>query len=309
MTTKFPSLAAQGATPPPLPYQFEYLILKPGNPAAASYFQVPGLHLQILKWLALQRSQGTRHKAPRFLLVVGPQGTGKSQGILATLLNTVGCHVCVVPPNLFASDTENGATLVLDGLMAEMERYSAEHQVHVVVVLEDVDTSILARDDKTSVTPGHRMLAGRLQFIADRRDIYRQFTGETIGLVLTANRPDELRPSLIRNMRAMWHEHNPGPEDTYDIVFQMFDPRTAEERKLLERVFAKYKRENLSYWSALKQAVDAAYLDEMLRDGLPDTRLLDAAMARRRPLDAELIWKLARAGSTTRAVNYFFNRA
>jgi ATPase family associated with various cellular activities (AAA) len=280
MSTMFPQLAATEATPPPIPYQFEDLMVRPGDPSVSGYYQVPGLHTHILKWLALQRATITRHKAPRFSLVVGPQGTGKSEGVLAALLS-VGCHVALVPPNKFSSDTENGATVVLDALMAEMQRYSGEYGVPVVVVLEDVDTTILARDEKTAVTPGHRMLAGRLQFIADHRNLFVNYAGDVIGLVFTANRPDELRPSLIRNMRALWHEHNPSGTDLYDIVFQMIDPRSADERKLLERVFAKYKRENLSFWTALKQGITASHLDELLSDGLPDTAILDAAMKRR----------------------------
>lgn len=303
MTTKFPQLSH---TPPPLPQasRFAHLIVKPGDPSLTGYFQVAGLHTETLRFLALHRARKTRHEAPRFLVVVGPPGTGKSQGVLAALLSA-GCHVAVVPPNLFSSETENGATVVLDDCMAELERYSSVFGVSVVMVIEDVDTSILARDDKTSVTPGHRMLAGRLQYIADHRNEYRNFDGSMIGIVMTANRPDELRASLVRNMRSAYHEHNPGPGEIYDIVFQMIDPRSAEERRLLERLFAKYQRENLSFWKALKQAIDAAHLDELLADGLPDTPILDAAMARRRPLDANTVWELARSRSGTRARNYF----
>lgn len=305
MSTKFPNLAAAPvATSQSSPLH----IVKPGDASVAKYFQVPGLHTEVLRFLAMHRMRVTKQKAPRLMAVVGPQGSGKSEGVLAALL-AAGCHVAVVSPNQFSSETENGATLALDTFMEELQRYSTLHRVYVQAVLEDADTSILARDEKTSVTPGHRMLAGRLQFLADHRDIYTQYTGETIGLVLTANRPDELRASLLRNMRALYHEHNPNAADIYDIVFQMIDPRSAEDRKLLERVFAKHKHENLSFWSAVAQAIAASPIDGLITDTLPDTAILDAATARRPPLDADLVWKVARSKSSNRALNYFMKKS
>jgi hypothetical protein len=286
------------------PCRTAHLVKRPGDPKAPQYYLVPELNIETLRFLAVLRSKQFRSKSARFFMVVGPQGSGKSQGLLAAA-HAAGYHVAVVSPDTFSAETENGATTTLNDFMAEMQRYSAENCVYVLIILDDIDTSILARDEKTSVTPGHRMLAGRLQYIADHRDLYIAFDGSPLPVALTANRPDEIRASLLRHMRATWFEHNPGEEAKYDIVFQMLDPRSAEERRLVERLFAKYRRENLSFWSALSIDIGACQLDPLLADGLPDQAIIDAALARRLPFDADRIWALAKRRSSNRARNYF----
>lgn len=306
MNARFPSLQ-----PPPLPTEptvmpdeFTHLINAPTSGQLPGFYPVGDLNKHVWKFLATARMPATRGAAPRQLFVVGPPGSGKSAGVKAAL-SAANVAVALVPPNMLASEVENGATEILDRFMTEMSRYSHEQRVHVAVIMEDVDTSILARDEKTSVTPNARMVAGRLQFIADHPELYPCFDGSPIPLVFTANRPDELRESLLRPMRTTFVEHNPSPADVYEVVYQIFAPRTAEERSCLERLFNRYRRENLSFWQALRHELEATKLDDVLTDGMPGQEVLEAAMRRRQPLTPALVYPLAEKLKAPRAVNYF----
>lgn len=303
MTTKFPDLA------PVLPAKarFTGLIRTADDAALRHYVDVPSLSLEVRKFLALQIAASTRDHAPRMMVIAGPPGAGKSEGALKASASC-GFAVALVSCSLFASDVEGGATATLNAMLEEYEAYSAQHRARVLIILNDLDLSILARDDKTGVSSNTNLLTERLQYLADNRHIHRNFDGTNLAFVITINNGEALRASLLRDMRAAWVVHDPCQATKANIAFRILDPQTAEERALIDKLVRRYANQPLAFWKALRLDLDAARLDALLAHGLPPAHEIDAAMAHRAPIDAALLERAARKRSGSRIRNYLFNR-
>lgn len=303
MSTKFPELA----TVPPTKTRFTNLIRTADDAAVRHYIDVPSLTLEIRKFAALQIAASTRDVAPRFMVIAGPPGAGKSQGALKAGLSC-GYAVAAVSCSMFASDVEGGATNTLNAMLDEFEAYSAQHRQRVLVILDDFDLSIVARDDKTGVSSNTNLLTERLQYLADNRHVYRNADGTNIAFIFTINNAEMLRASLLRDMRASWVEHDPCKATKANIAFRVLDPQTAEERTLVEKLIRRHANQPVAFWKALRLDLDAARLDTLLANGLPAAHVIDAAMAQHAPIDADVLERAVRKRSGSRIRNYLFNR-
>lgn len=306
MTAKFPELASAVAPAQPM-FRFANLIRTPQQTPAQGYIHVNALTLEFRRFAALQIAESTRNIAPRLMVIAGPPGAGKSQG---ALFSGLACNfaVATVSCSMFASEVEGGATAVLNAMLEEFERYSALHRLRVMVVLDDFDLSIVARDDKTGVSSNTNLLTERIQYLADNRHIYRNFDGSNIAFVLTINNAEMIRSSLLRDMRATWIEHDPDGATKSDIAYRILDPQTAEERAFVDRLIRRHAKQSIAFWKALRMDIDAARLDGLLAHGLPDAREIDAVMGQRTPLDPAVIEMAARKRSKSRIRNFLFGR-
>lgn len=304
MTTKFPELAAS----PPAQTRFTSLIRTAEDPGLRQYVDVPTLTLDVRKFVALHIASSTRDHAPRFMVIAGPPGTGKSEGALKAALSC-GLAVAPVSCSLFASEVEGGATASLNAMLEEFERYSAQHRKRMLVVFDDFDLSIVARDDKTGVSSNTNLLTERLQYLADNRHVYRNYDGSNLAFIFTINNAEPLRASLLRDMRATWVEHDPNKATKQNIAYRILDPQTTEERALVDRLTRRYASQPIAFWKALRLDMDAARLDDLLMRGFPAADEIDAALAQRPLIDPAVLERAARKRSGSRLRNYLFNRA
>lgn len=306
MTTKFPQLAT---TPPPLPegYSYAHLIRHPGDPVVKHIVPFEGLTTEVRKFLAFQIGAHTRDQAARTLLIQGAPGEGKSDGALVAALES-DYAVAVAAANMFASESEGGATDKLDAFMAEMERYSAEHRVRLVVIINDIDQSLMSRDDKTGVTINSQLLTEKFHHLADNRHLFRNFDGSNIAFIVTVNDATNLRSSLYREGRAIWYDHVPSAEDKANIAWTILAPRTSEERALVEKLVRRFRAQPIAFWKALHFQMQAAHAERALAQGIPSTDVINKAFGRRFPLKPEIAWECAKRLRSTRVRNWLTTR-
>jgi hypothetical protein len=306
MSTKFPGLAA--VSPPPLPqYQFGSFLRFPGDPITDEIVEFKELTAKVHDFLKLQIARDTRDRAERTLCLAGPPGAGKSEGALVAALN-FNFAVGVLSASMFAGDTEGKPTQLLDAILEEFSRWSAEQRRRVVVILDDIDLSIMAKDDKTGVSSNTNLLLQRFHYLADNRHVYRNGDGSNIAFIVTLNDASNLRASLYREGRAIWHDHVPTVEDKVNIAWATLAPQTSEERALVDKLARKYRHMPVSFWKALRNQIKAHHARRRLPAGVSDAAAIDRAYACRFPLTADVAWDCARALRANRARDWLAKR-
>lgn len=296
-STKFPDLKV---APPARPYRYTQFFRHPGDAVAREIVEFPALTMQVREFLSMQQAVGSRDQAARTLAAIGRPGEGKTEGLLVAALNE-NYSVCCTPASMYASEHEGGATQMLDDVLGELERWSAENQRRTLLQIDDIDLSIMAADDKTGVSINTKLLIERFHFLADNRHLFRNGDGSNIGIAVTLNDGSKLRESLYRPGRAIWYEHCPTLEDRKNIAFAVLRPKTTEERALVEQLTKKLRHQPVAFWKALKFQMQATHARRVLVNGIPDTATLNIAFERTCPLNADIAWACAKTLRSNRA--------
>lgn len=320
MATHFPQIAASetAAAPtaapksaPPAPpaaststWAYAHLIRQPGDPIVRQRFEFKGLALKVREHLVNQIGTSTRDEAARLLWVQGRPGEGKSEGCLVSSLNA-GFHVAVLSPGLFAGDVEGASVQALHAVLAELVRWSAAHRCRVVVIVDDFDLSTANVGENQGSTVNSQLLVNEIMSLADKHHLYRNVDGSNIGFIFTVNDATGLRESLTRSGRSDIYDHVPTFEDKANIAWAVLDPKTSEERKLVQALVAKFGRtQPVSFWKALYVLMRAMHSRKLTQSGMPDKAAVDRAHGYRLPLTPEIAWEAASQLRKSRVRSY-----
>lgn len=287
----------------PRPNRLSGMIRKPGQYLCPDGVVFDELERAIRRHLFQHILPSTMNRAERYLVIQGDPGTGKSVAACDASLR-YGFAVALVPASMLASENEGGASAVLDDFMAEMVRQSQADKQRLVVVADDFDLSICGTDATTGKTINSNLLTGRLQHLADNRDQYRSWDDTCIPIIFTGNDFTLVRASLFRDGRASWHTHAPDADTKTQIAFQLLDPRTSDERHMVERLARSYRNEPVAFWTSLKNDLVKARLDEVIARGLPDVAAAEEELAKRKPLRAEQLWAFAKLRAKTKPLSF-----
>lgn len=304
MSTQFPQLASG---PKMTTYNYAHLIRQPGDPIVQQVFEFENLSLKVREFLSQLKSTQTRDKAPRTLVVQGAPGQGKSLGCLVGAL-TSGFAAAVVSASELAGETEGKSVEVLREILDELTGWSNEHGLPIVIIIDDIDLSIMNVDANTGHTVGTNMLIQEFQYLADNRHLYRSEAGHSIGFIVTVNDATNMRESLYREGRAVWYDHMPTTEDKANIAWALLNPKTQAERALTEKLTRKFRSQPVAFWNQLCSEMQAIHARRALANGMPDTGTLDRLYGQRVPLVAEIAWPCAKAIRSRRARSWLKKR-
>ena len=291
---------AQSLPPQPLssaPSPFASLIRTPGEYLCPDGVIFDELERAIRRHLFKQVLPSLKGRTERYLIVQGARGTGKTVTATDASLR-YGFAVALLPASMLASEHEGGATAVLRDFMAFTAEASRARKLRIVIVADDFDLSISAADEQTGKTINSLLVTHLLQQMADTHEP-RNFDDSGMPIIFTGNNFTTVRSSLFREGRASWHTHRPTLDDKLLIAFQLFNPRTFDDRRLIERLVRSYRDESVAFWRALHNDLMTERLDDLIARGLPDVAAAEAEFRRPVPLDPQKLWLLARARSRT----------
>jgi hypothetical protein len=293
------------ATPPIDPNPLVGMIRKPGQLLCPNGLVFTKGEKFMRRHMAKLVGTASQDTAEIFAVLDGPPGTGKT--VLATdgLLRG-GFTVANVRVSLLAGATENAATDALTDLMHKMVAYSHATGARMAAVFDDFHQSIVGTTDpKMGKTVNTGLLVNELQRIADPPRKYRSACGTPITLVFTGNDFSETAPSLFRDMRANRFTHVPTFEEKLHVIYAQLSPRTRDELYLVERLVRTYRREPIAFWTALRTDLLTAHLDDAIPDGPITKQAVDANWPKRLPLNADLVWELAKARASNKLINHY----
>ena len=279
--------------PPPAPSPFVSLIRAPGQYLCPDGVIFDELERAIRRHLFKQVLPSLKGRTDRYLIIQGARGTGKTVSATDASLR-YGFAVALLPASMLASEHEGGATAVLRDFMAFAAETSHDRKIRIAIVADDFDLSISAADEQTGKTINSLLITHHLQQMADTHEP-RNFDDSGIPIIFTGNNFTTMRASLFREGRATWHTHSPTLDDKLLIAFQLFNPRSFDDRRLIERLVRAYRDESVAFWRSLHTDLMTERLDELIARSLPDVAAAEAEYRRPLPLNADKLWTLARA--------------
>jgi hypothetical protein len=282
---------------PSVPSPFANLIRTPGDYLCPDGVIFDELERAIRRHLFKQVLPSLKGRTERYLIIQGARGTGKTVTATDASLR-YGFAVALLPASMLASEHEGGATAVLRDFMAFAAEASRARRQRIVIVADDFDLSISAADEQTGKTINSLLVTHLLQQMADTHEP-RNFDDSGMPIIFTGNNFTTVRSSLFREGRAAWHTHRPTLDDKLLIAFQLFNPRTFDDRRIIERLVRSYREESVAFWRALHNDLLTEKLDDLIARGLPDVAAAEAEFRRPVPLDPQKLWLLARARSRT----------
>lgn len=288
------------APPPPEP---STTLRRPGDFLCPDGVIFDGLERAVGRHLfQLRALDDQRPRPPRFLAISGKPGTGKTVAATDAALRLKHA-VLHLPASALASENEGGATAILDVYLADAVRHSQTYKEPVAIVADDFDLGIISADADTGRTINSNLLVQRLQSLADT-DECRAFDGSRIALLVTGNDWSNVRPSLFRNGRATWHEHDPTPDEIGDIALHLFKPRTPAERKLILKMARRYRKESVTFWSAVHGSLRNDLIDGLIAAGITDPNAIKIELHRSRPLEPGKLLAAARHHAQRRRLSF-----
>jgi hypothetical protein len=288
--------------PPAPPSPFASLIRMPGQYLCPDGIVFDELERAIRRHLFKQVLPSLKGRAERYLIIQGARGTGKTVSATDASLR-YGFAVALLPASMLASEHEGGASAVLSDFMAFAAEASRSRKMRIAIVADDFDLSISAADSQTGKTINSLLVTHQLQQLADTQEP-RNFDDSGMPVIFTGNNFTTMRASLFRDGRATWHTHRPTLDDKLVIAFQLFNPRSFEDRRVIERLVRTYRDESVAFWRALHNDLMTDRLDDIIGRSLPDVATAEAEFRRPVPLDGGKLWTLARARAKTKPMSF-----
>jgi hypothetical protein len=286
---------APSLSPPTPPSPFTSLLRKSGQYLCPDGVIFDELERAIRRHLFKQVLPSLKARTDRYLIIQGARGTGKTVSATDASLR-YGFGVALLPASILASEHEGGATAILRDFMSFAAETSRTQKIRIAVVADDFDLSISAADEHTGKTINSLLVTHHLQQMADTHEP-RNFDDSGIPIIFTGNNFTTMRTSLFRDGRATWHTHVPSLDDKLLIAFQLFNPRSFDDRRLVERLVRSYRDESVAFWRSLHNDLMTDRLDELIARSLPDVAAAEAEYRRPMPLDSSKLWTLARIRS------------
>ncbi|MBN9261471.1 MAG: hypothetical protein BGN89_19650 [Alphaproteobacteria bacterium 64-6] len=298
--SRITNLAPNIQPAPPSP--FAGLIRMPGQLLCPDGIVFDELERAIRRHLFKQVLPSLKGRAERYLIIQGARGTGKTVSATDASLR-YGFAVALLPASMLASEHEGGASAVLNDFMTFAAETSRARKARIAIVADDFDLSISAADSQTGKTINSLLVTHQLQQLADTQEP-RNFDDSGMPVIFTGNNFTTMRTSLFRDGRATWHTHRPTLDDKLVIAFQLFNPRSFEDRRVIERLVRAYRDESVAFWRALHNDLMTDRLDDIIARSLPDVATAEAEFRRPVPLDGDKLWALARARAKTKPASF-----
>lgn len=279
------------------------ILRRPGKLLCPDGIIFGGLERVVQRHLFQLRALDSEHpRPPRFLVIAGRPGTGKTVAATDAALR-MNHAVLHLPASNLASESEGGATAVLDSYLADAERHARTHNEPVAIIADDLDLGIISAEADTGRTINSNLLIQRLQSLADGDDGCNA-DGTRIALIVTGNDWSHVRSSLFRDGRATWHEHIPSPDDIAALALNLFKPRSEDDRRLLLRLARRYRNESVAFWSAVRTSLNNDLIDALIAAGITDPVAIRVELQRPRPLEPGKLLGLARKHATRRRLSF-----
>lgn len=234
-----------------------------------------------------------RVRAPRYFVIDGGSGIGKTQGVLIAI-SEAGWGLIRVSAGELAGETEGAANQTLRAKLAAAELISRLRGYPVLLLIDDFDLSIVGGDPRLERTVNTNLLTTDLQWLADETTSYVTCRGLPVPIIFTGN-DMRMRSSLFRDGRADWFTYEPTLDEKVGIVLPVFAPETPAERSAVEALVRSYRNEPVSFFVGVASDIEAQRFDHIADDDLADLVSIEAELNRLESIDPALLKTVAKA--------------
>jgi SpoVK/Ycf46/Vps4 family AAA+-type ATPase len=212
----------------------------------------------------------------RTLLILGPPSSGKTQTARARS-SQLNADLLLMAGADLSGATEGAPVDKLEAAFTWMRHHSRIHRRPFVLLIDDVDASILEERPDQERTDNTNLLIGKLQAIANDPTLYTTDDGVPIPMLWTSNNTRYFRPALIRAGRCKIYRHALDPVRKARIIQNLLRPPTPRDRVLLNNLIEQHKAQPIAFWEQLAGDLSTSSIVEAVRRYGLDPAAIDAA--------------------------------
>jgi len=215
-------------------------------------------------------------QAPLMLILQGPKGEGKS-AMTREVCSRIGVNVVALSGAMLSGVYEKEPILILrDAYLHASALWEVKNQL-VVLLIDDLDTSIAAVHTERRYTVNTQLLNGALLYLCDDPYHVGEQPTQRIPVVATGNDFTTLHEPLTRHGRAQFYDWKPNLAVKVEIVRKMFDgfivARELERIDQLVKHFNSSPSEPIAFYHALRNAL----YDKIILQDIHTRRTIDIA--------------------------------
>lgn len=259
------------------------------------------LDLGTQKFLLQHEVRPLREDAPRCLILQSLPGVGKSEGCLEAVTRR-GWNGRVQSSSTFLGETEMSGLANLNLEFEHAVRISAETGRPTCLIFDDIDL-ILGADAHEVRGPAHRVISERVMYLASNKHVYCNTDGSPVPFIGTGNNFVGVRSSVFRDGRATWETVVVEPDEQADMVARLFRATEPQDFETLAAFTGENGVETISFFVAVKSALETERLNQMLIEGWPMERI-EAAFAEGTPVDLTALRSAAEKLRANRATDF-----
>ena len=186
-------------------------------------FHIPGVFADTIALHIVKNNLDDRLQPPLMLIIQGPPGEGKSAQTAETC-SRLGVDLVVVPGSSLSGVQEKDPVLILRAayLFASATREVGKRRA--AVLIEDLDTSIIATHVGRSYTVNTQLLSGAIMYLCQDPYHFGDRRTERVPLLATGNDFTTVAEPLVRHGRAVFFDWTPDLKTKIEVVRTMFTP-------------------------------------------------------------------------------------
>jgi hypothetical protein len=241
-------------------------------------FHVPRAFADALILHIVKNNLDDRLQPPLMLIIQGPPGEGKSVQTLE-VCSRLGIDLIVLPGSSLSGVQEKDPVLILRNAYLAASNIKHVERRRTALLIEDLDTSIVATRPDRAYTVNSQLLSGALMFLCEDPYHFGDRQTERVPIIATGNDFTTLYSPLTRHGRAVFFDWVPDGRTKVDVVRAIFDsylpPGELREIPRLIDHFADDGTPPVAFFKQLRDSIfDDLILDQLrLRERIDFTEI------------------------------------
>jgi len=213
-------------------------------------------------------------RPPLILAIQGPKGEGKSEQT-RELCSRLGIYVVALSGSTISGIHEKEPVLILRG--AYLEASARNKKGLAVLLIDDLDTSVVSVHDDRRYTVNSQLVSGALMNLADDPFHVGEQNTKRTPIIVTGNDFTHLYDPLTRHGRVWFYDWRPNAELKVLIVKQLFEGHVPQnELERIGNLIKHFADEPVAFYHQLRNDLyDSLILETIQREGRIDIPHLD----------------------------------
>lgn len=219
--------------------------------------------------LHLVKNNLSRLRPPLILAIQGPKGEGKSEQT-RELCSRLGIYVVALSGSTLSGIHEKEPVLILRE--AYLEASSRNRKGLAILLIDDLDTSVVSVHDDRRYTVNSQLMSGALMNLADDPFHIGERETKRTPIIVTGNDFTHLYAPLTRHGRVWFYDWRPNAELKIQIVRHLFEGHILQnELDKIDKLVRYFANEPIAFYHQLRNDLyDPLILETIEHEGRID---------------------------------------
>lgn len=218
-------------------------------------------------------------RTPLMMVIQGPPGEGKSIQTMEAC-SRLSVDLVILPGFALSGGIEKEPVHILRTAYSHATSIRKVSKRRVALLIEDLDTSIVATHPDRQYTVNSQLLTGALMYLCQDPHYFGEPYSERVPIIATGNDFTLVHDALTRHGRAVFFDWVPDPDVKKQVVRRMFSallpPDEIEKIDGMVDHFSTPPAESIAFYEQVRDSV----FDELILDQIQRTRPIDFTAVR-----------------------------